>query len=287
MDCRRLAEKLGRIGAQAIMWIFLFIVGISAALHCAVAAATTPTARTQEILDRTQQYQRQFRSGDMTVIEPWIAMLEQATRTDPTSADLWYGLGYAYLTQGAQALLVGRPEEAATAMRKGPAALRQALKLNPDHPQALSQLGGVQSLLGPVLNLPAMAPRGVAMMNRAVDLAPDSIRVRLMRAFAGPNLPAELRNTSAEADDLDFLIEASEWGTAGDYMRIMRADLDIELGRFEQARAMYRTVVGTGTGASATAQARLASLDAGGVDLATIRRLRSAAGAQCTMCHGH
>jgi len=119
-----------------------------------------------------------------------------------------------------------------------------------------------------------------------VELAPQSIRVRLMRAFAGSNLPAELRNQAAEAEDLDYLISVSEWGTAGDYMRIMRGDLEFETGKPELARAMYRNVENTGSGASMDAKARLAALDAGGVSMTDIKALRTAAGAQCAMCHG-
>jgi hypothetical protein len=170
-------------------------------------------------------------------------------------------------------------------MQKGPAALRQALQLNPRHAEALSQLGGIQTLLGPVLQLPAMASRGVAQMDRAVELAPGSMRVRLMRAFAGPNVPAELRNTRHEAEDLDFLIEASEWGTAGDYVRILRGDLHWELGEREQARSMYRGVEHTGSGASADARSRLAALERDDMPMEEIRALRAAAGAQCAMCH--
>jgi hypothetical protein len=285
MNCERSAEALVRVGTKVITLIFVFLALILAGLHSAAAMADNAPPAATQVLDRTLQYQLRFRQGDMQVIEPWIAMLEQATQAEPANPDLWYALGYAYLTRGAQALLEGKPELAMAAMQKGPAALRQSLKLNPDHPQALSQLGGIQTMLGPVLKLPAMAPRGVAMMNRSVALAPDSTRVRLMRAFAGPNLPAELRNTAAEAEDLDFLIGISEWGTAGDFMRIMRADLDFELGQPEQARAMYRSVEGTGSGASATAKERLAALDRGSVDMAAIRELRSTAGARCAMCH--
>jgi hypothetical protein len=118
-----------------------------------------------------------------------------------------------------------------------------------------------------------------------VELGASSIRVRLMRAFAGPNLPPELRNTANEAADLDYLIEVSEWGTAGDYIRIMRGDLGFETGQPELARAMYRSVEGSGSGASMDAKARLTALDQGGVALADIKALRASAGSQCAMCH--
>jgi tetratricopeptide (TPR) repeat protein len=257
---------------------------LGAAMRSA-AAADAPAAQAAAVLEQARQYQMKYRTGDASVVEPWVAMLEQATRAQPDNADLWFALGYVYLAQGSLALQAENPAGAMSSMQKGPAALRQALKLDPNHARALSQLGGIQTLLGPVLKLPAMAPRGVAQMNRAVELAPDSVPVRLMRAFAGPNLPAELRNTTHEAQDLDYLIEVSDWGTAGDYMRILRGDLHFESGQPEQALAMYRSVESSGSGASNDARKRIAALEAGGVPMEDIRFLRSAAGAQCAMCH--
>ena len=296
MDCQRIGgsdprqfwsdfwREATRIATHLLVLITI-VIACLAALARSAAAADAPASQAAAVLEKARQYKLQYRTGDATVIAPWVAMLEEATRVEPDNADLWYAMGYVYLAQGAQALQAQNPAGAMSAMQKGPAALRQALKLNPEHAPALSQLGGIQTLLGPVLKLPAMAPRGVAQMNRAVELAPESIPVRLMRAFAGPNLPAELRNTAHEAEDLDYLIQVSEWGTAGDYMRILRGDLHFEGGQLEQARAMYRAVESSGSGASADARKRLAALESGGVPMEEIRFLRSAAGAQCAMCH--
>lgn len=290
MDCQCItslpSERFWQRATKAATLVVVLLASLIAMVHSATALAQAPGPTAAEVLEQSRRHQLQLRTGDTTVIAPWVAMLEAATAAEPQDADLWYWLGYAYLAQGALALAAEKPMDAMPAMQKGPAALRQALKINPDHAEALSQLGGIQTLLGPVLQLPAMAPRGVAQMNRAVELAPRSLRVRLMRAFAGPNLPTELRNTAAEAQDLDYLIEVAEFGTAGDYIRIMRGDLDFETGRIESARAMYRTVEDSGSGASAEAKARLLALDNGGVPMEAIRALRAAAGAQCAMCHG-
>jgi len=48
---------------------------------------------------------------------------------------------------------------------------------------------------------------------------------------------------------------------------------------------MYRAVEASGSGASADARKRLSALESGGVPMEEIRFLRSAAGAQCAMCH--
>jgi tetratricopeptide (TPR) repeat protein len=294
MDCQRIAHACAQHGwgrrcqkaTKVATLLLVFLITVIALAHSVAAVAQAAEQPTSQVLEQSRRYQLQFRAGDMAVLPPWVALLEQATQAQPENADLWYWLGYVYLAQGAQALLAGKPAEAMPAMQKGPAALRQALKINPNHAEALSQLGGLQTMLGPVLQLPAMAPRGVAQMNRAVQLAPGSLRVRLMRAFAGANLPPGLRNQAAEAEDLDYLIGVAEWGTAGDYLRIMRADLDFETGKPQLARAMYRTVEGAGSGASTEARARLAALDAGGISMTDIKALRAAAGAQCALCHG-
>jgi hypothetical protein len=85
-------------------------------------------------------------------------------------------MGVAYLAQAARALMPGgNPPDAMAAMQKGPAALRRALQIQPDHARALAQLGGVQALMGSFMQAPARAERGVAQMNRAGDY------VRIMR----------------------------------------------------------------------------------------------------------
>ncbi len=132
-----------------------------------------------------------------------------------------------------------------------------------------------------------MLTRGVAQMNKAVELAPSSVRVRLQRAFIGLSLPDELRDHVAEASDLEFLIDAADFSRPGDYVRLLRADLHAELGERDEARSLYRVVADTGSAAAAVqARSRLASLLDGGVPSADIKTLRADAGAKCAMCHG-
>jgi hypothetical protein len=268
-------------------WIFIALATVIAAVHSAAVLAGGATPKAEDILGRAAQYQREFRAGDMAVVPDYVAMLEAATRAEPENADLWYAMGRAYLLQGARAMLPGgNPADAMPAMQKGPAALKRALQINPDHPLALAQLGGVQALMASMLNQPALATQGVADMNRAAQLAPDSTMVRLTRAFLGLSLPDSLRNHASEFADLDFLIEGAEWGAAADYVRILRGDLFFETGQPAQARADYRSVAGAGSAATSTANKRLLALDQGGVAMADIKALRTAAGAQCAMCHG-
>lgn len=284
MDCRKVARETSRI----LTLIFICLAMLVAALHATSASADASGMHREEVLQQARAYQNRYRIGDVSVVPEYVAMLEGATRGFPSDAEVWYALGVAYLAQAATALLPGgAPADAMGPMQKGPAALWKALQIDPDHAEALAQLGAVQAMLGPVLQRPAMLTRGIAQMNQAVKMAPASVRVRLQRAFIGLSLPEELRDHAAEAEDLEFLSDQADFGRPGDYVRLLRADLHAELSELERARELYRFVDATGSPEAASrARSRLASLDSGGVPPAEIKALRVAAGAQCTMCHG-
>lgn len=236
------------------------------------AAAHAADATTDDILRRALGYQFQFRAGHTDVVPEYVAMLEEATKSHPESADIWYAMGVAYLAKGA--------------ILKGPAALDRALQLNPNHPEALAVRGGVRALMGTVVQEPARTEQGLAEINRAIGLAPASRRARLVRAFVGGILPDAMRNRATEAEDLDFLITVAKGTRAGDYIRIMRGDLAAEVGSSESAREQYALAATSTSPAGVEAQARLAALAQGGVPAADIKQLRQQAGANCVMCHG-
>src|SRR5262249_51916458 len=146
--------------------------------------------------------------------------------------------------------------------------------------------GGVQAMMASFQQQPQLAAKGVAEMNRAVELAPNSVPVRLARAFNGLSLPDGLRNHAAEAEDLDFLIKVAGGSRPGDYLHILRGDLYFELGQIDLARSQYEVAGKSASPAAAESKARLTALTQGGVAAADIKKLRSAAGANCVMCHG-
>jgi len=253
----------------------------------AAAWPQTSGSSTADILRQARAYQFQFRAGQYDIVPQYVAMLEEATKADPENADLWNAMGVAYLAQAAGTMLTGgKPADAMTAGQRGSQTLEHALKLNPDHAEALATHGGMQAIMASLLHSPQLAAKGVADMNRAVELAPNSVGVRLARAFNGLSLPDTLRNHAAEAEDLDFLIKVAGRSRAGDYLHIMRGDLYFELGETDLARNQYETAANSASRAAAEARARLTSLTQGGVAAAEIKKLRSAAGANCTMCHG-
>jgi hypothetical protein len=261
----------------------------TAALVLAASIATlaqTADAGRTDILQRAMRYQLLFRTGQVAVVPEYVAMLETATAASPDDADLWDALGVAYLAQAARAMMPGgSPANALPAMQKGPAALERAIQLNPNHAGALATRGGVQAFMGLYQQSPATTAEGVARMNRAVQIAPASRRVRLQRAFSGINLPDALRNRTAEAEDLDFLVGIATGTRAGDYVRLLRGDLHAETGSAAQAREQYELVAKSSSPATAMAVSRLTSLDQGAVPVADIAKLRQAAGTNCLMCH--
>jgi len=264
-----------------VLWIALSCLAVNA------WSQTAAVSNTADVLRQARTFQYQFRSGEYEVVLQYVTMLEQATKADPENADLSNAMGVAYLAQAAGTMLTaGKPLDAMTAVQKGMHELEHALKLDPDHAEALATHGGVQAVMSSFLQQPQLAAKGVAEMNRAVELEPKSARVRLARAFNGLSLPDALRDLAAEAEDLDFLIKVAGKSRAGDYLHILRGDLYFEVGSLELARDQYEIAARSGSSATPEAQARLTALGQGGVAASDIKKLRRAAGANCTMCHG-
>lgn len=265
----------------------IVMTAIESLATCAVAWSQTSPSSPADILRQARNYQFQFRAGQYDVVPKYVAMLEEATKADPDSADFWNGLGVAYLAQAAGTMLTrGNPADAAIAVPKGIRALERALALNPDHAEALALHGGIQAAMASYQEAQQMALKGVAEMNHAVELAPKSVRVRLQCAFSGINLPDAMRNNANEAEDLDFIIKVASGSRPGDYLRILRGDLSFELGQVDLARDQYELAGKSASPAADLAQARLTALSQGGVTAADIKKLRNAAGTNCSMCHG-
>jgi hypothetical protein len=66
----------------------------------------------------------------------------------------------------------------------------------------------------------------------------------------------------------------------------MRGDLYFELGKLDPAKNQYEIASKSTSPAATEANGRLTALTQGGVAVGDIKKLRSAAGANCAMCHG-
>jgi hypothetical protein len=258
-------------------------------LGTADGAAPSAGVDITAVLKESQALRYRFREGDADAAIANVALLEKATASEVGNADLWNAMGLAYVYLAARATLPGgNRADAVIALQKGMPALNRALQINPDHAEALSVRAGMRALVGMQMNSPALVPQALADMNRAVDLAPGSVPVRLTRAFGAPVMPDGLRNRANEAADLEFLIEQAEGNRAGDFMTLLRADLHYENGELDSARQLYEKINGTGAASAAQlARTRLSLLPQGrDAMMKDIQALRAVAGTRCVMCHG-
>lgn len=279
------------IGSTTIAFTCAFILSISSGVPPSAARAAESPAQIDipAILQQSRDYRTRFREGDLDVAAANVALLEQATAAEAGNADLWCALGQAYVFLAARATLPGgNRADAVIALRKGMPALNRALAIDPDHAEALAVRAGMRALVGMQMNVPELVPQAMADMNRAVELAPDSVAVRLTRAFGGATMPEELRNRVNEAADLDFLIDQAQGNRAGDFMTILRADLDFENGELDRAYQLYKTVEGAGAASAAQLAKSRLTLFSQGKDpmMKDISALRAVAGTQCSLCHG-
>ncbi|MBX3743890.1 MAG: hypothetical protein KF833_01145 [Verrucomicrobiae bacterium] len=94
--------------------------------------------------------------------------------------------------------------------------LRQLLSLEPDHAQALALLGSVYTLKGRDAFWPPTQLRlvreGNAFMDQAVELAPDDIATRKIRALNNAHMPDFLGRAEIVRADLDWLWTRIEAG---------------------------------------------------------------------------
>jgi len=275
----------------AIAFVYLCILLISGAGLPSPAHAAAPPAGVDipAVLKQTRDYQLRFRNGELDAAPANVALLEKATAAEAGNADLWYSMGLAYVYLAARASRPGgNPADAMIALQKGMPALNRALQIDPDHAETLSLRAGMRAMVGKQMNAPQLLSQAIADMNRAVELAPKSAAVRLVRAFAAPAMPDELRNRLNEAADLDFLIEYSDWNRARDFMTILRADLHFENGETESATQLYELVNRTGAASAVQLATSRLTLMPQGRDLMVrdIKALRAVAGTQCSMCHG-
>ncbi|HYP78928.1 MAG TPA: hypothetical protein VEQ17_01465, partial [Steroidobacteraceae bacterium] len=253
------------------------------------AAEPLPGMNISTVLKLSRDYRFRFREGELDAATANVALLEKATAAEAGNADLWNAMGLAYVYLATRATLPGgNRADVVVALRKGMPALNRALDINPEHAEALAMRAGMRAIVGMQMNAPQLVPQAMAEMNRAVELAPESVAVRLIRVFGGPTMPDELRNRRNEAADLDFLIERAEGNRAGDFMALLRADLHFENGELDSARQLYTMVEDAGAASAAQlARSRLAQLPQGrDAMMKEIQALRAIAGTRCSMCHG-
>jgi predicted negative regulator of RcsB-dependent stress response len=122
-------------------------------------------------------------------------------------------------------------------------------------------------------------------MNSAVRRAPNSTPVRLTRGFTIIHLPVAKRDSSAVAEDLNFIMETAPGGRPEDVVHVLLGDVYAETGQLDAARREYEQVSGASSFAAEQARARLIELKKGAVSPAAIGMVRAGTGNRCVMCH--
>lgn len=250
----------------------------------AVTAETPPTA--DDVLLEARRVSMQLRTGRYDLSPRSVAALEAAVVAAPDDVRLWNALGTAYFQQVTASFQGGAVAEIPGLIRKATAAHARALELAPDDPEALSGHGTALAVASGFIARPDLGREGVAKINRAAQLAPNSTLVRLQRGFTNLGVSADIRDAQAAEADLKYLLAISDGNRAGDVLHVLLGDLYAEAGKADLARPQYLAAARTASTTQAMAQARLAALAEGPPPTAEIARLRQGLGRDCAMCHG-
>lgn len=266
------------------------LVALAALAGASLAAAAWAQAPAFDVRGALVQAQLQVlraRTGDADAAAKGVAGLETAVAAVPDSAPLWAALGRSQITQASLAMAPGgNPANAAGGFRGASVAYEKALKLDPNHVEALSGHGALLTAMAAFQRKPELADQGMAEMTRAVELAPTATTPRLNRAFSGVNTAPAKRDTATVVQDLTFLTEVARGSQPADYIHLLLGDLYYETGKPDLARQHYLAAARSNAKAEPEARARLASLASGTVPFAEIQKVRAATGTNCAMCHG-
>jgi tetratricopeptide (TPR) repeat protein len=256
-------------------------------LVASIAKVESDEPRTSvQVLAQARTYNYQFRTGKNEVAPLAVALLEEAVLRDPRSTELWNALGVAYfLNVSSDFQAAGNFKDVLSNAERAKDSYEKALQIDPNDAFALAGRGMARSLLANRQERAAELHGGVADMDRAVELDPGLVPIRLMRAFTTVNLAPEFRSIDSIADDLQFLITVSAGNRAADVLRVLLGDAYMEAKDAESARRQYAAVADTNSFAGSLAQSRLLVMQRNGSIAADAEKLRNNL-SQCTMCHG-
>jgi tetratricopeptide (TPR) repeat protein len=253
-----------------------------------VATVAEPQSNTQaDPLIQGRSFKYQFRAGRYEVAPQAVAFLEAAVREHPDNIELLNELGTAYFMQTTAVMRAGaQPQSIVPLMQTAKATYERALQLKPADAYALAGRSMARIVL-------SNRPQGVdelraalADLDRAVELEPTRVAVRLMRAFNSLALPRQLRNTATVEDDLRFLQNVASGTGAADTLAVLLGDVYLEVGRAAEARQQYESAAGSSSTGGELARARVEAIARDGVAVSEMAKLRGKLGGECTMCHG-
>lgn len=251
-------------------------------------AGGSPVAadRDNEALGLAHQLQREFRQGNLGVVDPLVKSLETAVARAPDNADLWEALGNAYMSQQGT-LYQSNPDRLVLIQggERAREAYARALARDQGNALLLASHGMARMTIAMLQQDASALQAAVEEMNSAVRRAPNSTPVRLTRGFTTIHLPVGIRDTAAVLEDLNFVMDASPGGRPEDVLHLLIGDVYAETGRPDQARREYELVTGASNFAAEQSHSRLAALKKGAVTPADITLVRTGTGYRCVMCH--
>ena len=250
------------------------------------SAVLGASAQDNDILDRAYRSQLEFRAGKSEVAKPLVTTLEAAVAQSRDNARLWEALGHAYMSlQGS--MYAGSPDMPALISAGEHARDAYARSLALDGNSALVQAShGMSQMV--VSQLKGDGPgvmTGVDEMNAAVRQSPKSTAVRLTRGLTIIHLPPAMRDTKAVTEDLQFILETAPGGRPEDVLHVLLGDVYAEVGDLKSARGEYAQVSGASAFAAEQVKSRLADLQKGAIQPASITLVRAGTGTRCVMCH--
>lgn len=125
--------------------------------------------------------------------------------------------------------------------------LRQAAKMDPHNAQTVAWMGALRCIEAKVRQAKGYVREGLSQLDRAVEMAPDDLVVRMVRGSVGVEVPREYNKVDAGLADLDLVRAAHDQDPhALAALRIEATEVYLKLGKgyrargqIEQARAMW------------------------------------------------
>lgn len=125
--------------------------------------------------------------------------------------------------------------------------LRQAVKMDPRNAQTVAWLGALRCIEAKVRQAKGFVREGLTQLDRAVDMAPGDLVVRMVRGSVAVEVPREYSKVDVGLSDLELVRAAHEKDPhALAAQRIDAAEVFLKLGKgyrakgnIEQARAMW------------------------------------------------
>ena len=143
-----------------------------------------------------------FPQNEAEDIQSQIVALKDSLRQEPENTGILLKMGILYHNLGV--------EGDKKAVKRARKLFQKLLELDPQNAEALAWYGSVLTLRGRDVWFPASklkhVSNGIEKMDKAVELVPDNINVRMIRAHNSLNLPGIFHRTKIAITDFEHLL---------------------------------------------------------------------------------